>query len=85
MKWAKLIEEQIEDQNKVALGYFANRTKSVIEAENGMSLKRFIIRTQKNVENAIKKSNIQKKDLGDKLQEISNVRLSLLRIGSFLS
>ena len=75
LKWAKVIEGQIEDQNKVALGYFANRTKSVIQAENGMSLKRFIIRTQKSVENAIKKTNIQKKDLGDKLQEISNVNI----------
>ena len=69
-----MIEVQIEDQNKVALGYFANRTRSVIEAENGMSLRRFIIRTRQTAENAIKKTNIPKKqDLGDRLQDVSKV------------
>ena len=69
-----MIEGQIEDQNKVALGYFANRTRSVIEAENGMSLRRFIIRTRQTAENAIKKTNIPKKqDLGDRLQDVSKV------------
>jgi len=74
LKWAKVIEGQIEDQNRVALGYFANRTRNVIQAEDGMSLRRYIIRTQERAVNAIKKSNIAKKDdLGDKLQEVSKV------------
>eukprot|EP00111_Clytia_hemisphaerica_P008017 TCONS_00023302-protein len=79
LKWSKVIEGQIEDQNKVALGYFANRTRSVIEAENGMSLRRFIIRTRQTAENAIKKTNIPKKqDLGDRLQDVSKDLYSLL-------
>lgn len=69
-----MIEGQIEDQNKVALAYFANRTHDTIEADKGISLRHFITRTKDTAQNAIKKSSVsQKENADDKIEGISEV------------
>ena len=79
LKWAKVIENQIENQNKVALSYFANRTRNVVQSDNGITLRRFIIRAKHTAANAIKKSDISRKhDLSDKLEEVSKVSLCIV-------
>ena len=69
-----MIEEQIENQNKIALSYFANRTRDIVEADKGTTLRHFIINMKKTAQNAIKKSSIvQKNDADFKIEDISKV------------
>lgn len=74
MKWSGTIEGQIEDQNKIALSYFANRTRDTIVADKGISLQHFITKTKNTAQNAIKKSAVShKQDADDKIEEIAKV------------
>jgi hypothetical protein len=63
LRWAKVIDDQIEDQNKVALSYFSKRAGNIVEAGQGLSLRRYIVNVKSIATNAVKRTSIPGKDI----------------------
>ena len=70
-----MIENQIEEQNKVALSYFSKRAEEVIKVDNGVSLRQYISKVKEIAQTAIKKSEviIHKAETDDKILKLAQV------------
>lgn len=76
IRWASVIENQIEDQNKVALSYFSRRAGDIVEANNGLSLRSYIVNVKSLASRAIKKATIPGKSaVEDEIKEIGKVNI----------
>jgi len=79
LKWANVIDNQIEQQNKVALGYFSQRTADIISTDKGVSLKQYISKVKEMAQTAIRKSDIAEKVEADgKIQKLAKELHGLL-------
>lgn len=79
LKWSSVIENQIEEQNKVALNYFSKRTADIIEADKGVSLRQYIAKVKEFAQRAIKKSDVaEKSETDEKIQKLARELHSLL-------
>ena len=74
LRWANVMENQIEDQNKVALSYFSKRAGDIVEASQGLSLRRYIVNVKSIATNAVKRTSIPGKDeVENDIKEIGKV------------
>ncbi|XP_002169063.3 uncharacterized protein LOC100203318 [Hydra vulgaris] len=80
LKWASVIENQIEEQNKVALSYFSKRAEEVIKVDNGVTLRQYISKVKEIAQTAIKKSEVimHKAETDDKIMKLAQELHSLL-------
>ena len=74
MKWATVIDGQIEKQNRAALNYFSERAADIISTDKGLSLNQYLSKVKEMANKAMRKSNMPvKEEIDQKLQKFAKV------------
>lgn len=74
MKWATVIDGQIEKQNRAALNYFSERATDIISTDKGLSLNQYLSKVKEMANKAMRKSNMPvKEEIDQKLQKFAKV------------
>lgn len=74
LKWATVIDGQIEKQNRAALNYFSERATDIISTDKGLSLNQYLSKVKEMANKAMRKSNMPvKEEIDQKLQKFAKV------------